>query len=80
MPEFTLLIMKAMRAQGVIIVAVEGISNRREAVSSELRTERQFFSAASFAASFSESFFTFGSASGFASVGLRVGRSRLGRA
>ena len=76
MPEFTLLIMKAMRAQGVIIVAVEGISNRREAVSSELRTERQFFSAASF----SESFLTFGSASGFASVGLRVGRSRLGRA
>jgi len=76
MPEFTLLIMKAMRAQAIIIVAVERISNRREAVSSELRTERQFFSAASFA----ESFFTFGSASGFASVGLRVGRSRLGRA
>ncbi len=43
MPEFTLLIMKAMRAQGVIIVAVEGISNRREAVSSELRTEVNSF-------------------------------------
>ena len=43
MPEFTLLIMKAIRAQGVIIVAVEGISNRREAVSSELRTEVNSF-------------------------------------
>lgn len=43
MPEFTLLIMKAMRAQGVIIVTVEGISNRREAVRSELRTEVNSF-------------------------------------